>query len=235
MRVAEQIAAYLNDGAIRNAVNSFSVDGVMAAKLSPWQTLGKALGRLHAKLMDGTCTSIEVEIAGDLLDLPTQPITNSVLNGFLGAHLSRNVNPVNAMSVAQDTGLKITESRGTDTDGFAGLLTVRIYSKEGHRTLAGSLFGHQRPMLVRVDGFVLESSLKSHMLLCCNEDYPGRLAAITGIIAKHKVNVANCALGRDRKLNLAMDSFQLDEELSEVALEELRALNGVRWAIVADF
>jgi len=232
VRIAEQMAAYLKDGAVRNAVNSFSVDGATALKLTPWQNLAESLGKLHAELLQNPGNAIEVEFAGDLLDLPTQPITNSVLHGFLSSMLSRSVNTVNAMSIAQEHGIKVSESRGTSTDGFTGLLTVRIYSADEHHTLAGSLFGHERPMLVRVDGFVLESLLKSHMLLCCNEDYPGRLAAISAIIAEHGINIANCALGRDANKKLAMDTFQLDEPLPDAALYELRDLIGVRWAHV---
>lgn len=230
VRVAEQIAAYLNDGAVRNAVNSFSVDGDTATKLAPWQALAESIGKLHAELLQNPCNGIEVELAGDLLKLPAQPITNSVLHGFLAAVLSQNVNAVNAATIAQEHGIKVSETRGTGTDGFTALLTVRIYSKHDHHTLAGSLFGHERPMLVRIDGFVLESLLKSHMLFCCNEDLPGRLAAISAIIANHNINIANCALGRDVNKNLAVDTFQLDEELPSAALQELRDLDGVRWA-----
>jgi D-3-phosphoglycerate dehydrogenase / 2-oxoglutarate reductase len=232
LRVAEQIAAYLNDGAVRNAVNSFSVDGDTAARLAPWQNLAESIGKLHAELLQNPCNGIEVEVAGDLLDLPSQPITNSVLHGFLAEVLSQNVNAVNAASIAQEHGIKVSETKGTSTDGFTGLLSVRIYSKDEHYTLAGSLFGHERPMLVRVDGFVLESLLKSHMLFCCNEDLPGRLAAISAIISNHGINIANCALGRDANKKLAVDTFQLDEPLPTAALKELRALDGVRWAHV---
>ncbi len=232
LRVAEQIAAYLNDGAVRNAVNSFSVDGDTAAKLAPWQALAEQIGKLHAELLQNPCAGIEVEVAGDLLDMPSEPITNSVLNGFLSEVLSQNVNTVNAMGIAQEHGIKVSETRGTNTDGFNALLTVRIYSKDDHHTLAGSLFGHERPMLVRIDGFVLESLLKSHMLFCCNEDLPGRLAAISAIIAEHGINIANCALGRDVNKKLAVDTFQLDDPLPDAALNEMRGLDGVRWAHV---
>ena len=232
VRVAEQIAAYLNDGAVRNAVNSFSVDGDTAAQLAPWQALAENIGKLHAELLQNPCSGIEVEVAGDLLDLPSQPITNSVLHGFLAEVLSQSVNTVNAASIAQEHGIKVSETRGTNTDGFTGLLTVRIYSKNEHHTLAGSLFGHERPMLVRIDDFVLESLLKSHMLFCCNEDLPGRLAAISAIISNHGINIANCALGRDVNKKLAVDTFQLDDPLPSAALKELKALEGVRWAHV---
>jgi D-3-phosphoglycerate dehydrogenase / 2-oxoglutarate reductase len=235
VRVAEQIAAFLNEGVVRNAVNSFSVSAADSARLNPYLKLAESLGRLQAKLMHSPCKFIEIERSGDLLDLPGQAISSAVLHGFLGSLLSQKVNLVNAMAIAQEHGYKVSETSGTDTDGYAGLLTVRVFCDDQRRTVAGSIFGHNRPKLVRVDDFVLETSLKSHMMLCSNHDIPGRLAAISALIAQHNINVANCALGRDLESGHAMNAFQIDAPLPESALDDLRQLDGIRWVLTADF
>jgi len=235
VRIAEQMTAYLKDGAVRNAVNSFSVDGATAARLAPWLQLAESLGRLHANFLDGAVTEIEIECAGALLELPTQAVHAAVLHGFLKVLLSRNVNLVNAMSIAQENGYRISEVAGNDTVGFAGLLKVRVAAGGQDHVIAGSIIGHDKPKLVQVDRFYLETQLKDWMLFIRNRDQPGRLAAITAEVAAHGLNVANLTLGRDADLDMAFNAIQLDQEPSEGLRDALLALDGVEWVCGVEF
>lgn len=235
VRIAEQMTAYLKEGAVRNAVNSFSVDGPTATRLAPWLQLGESLGRLHAKFLDGPVTEIEIECAGDLLDLPTPAVHAAVLHGFLSVLLSRNVNLVNAMSIAQENGYRILEVQGNDTVGFAGLLKVRVEAGGHSHVIGGSVIGHDKPKLVQVDRFYLETQLKDCMLFIRNLDQPGRLAAITAEIAQHGLNVANLALGRDADKGMAFNAVQLDQEPQEELRSALLALDGVEWLSSVEF
>ncbi|MFK5956494.1 MAG: phosphoglycerate dehydrogenase [Planctomycetota bacterium] len=235
VRIAEQMSAYLKDGAVRNAVNSFSVDGPTAIRLEPWLRLATSLGRLHANMLDGAVSKIEIECAGDLLDLPVAAIKSAVLYGFLEVLLSRNINLVNAVSVAHENGYSIAEVQGTDTVGFAGLLKVSLNVDGKQSVVAGSVIGHDKPKLVQVDRFYLETKLHRSMLFVRNVDQPGRLAAITATIADHGINLANLALGRDVDLDRAFNAIQLDQPVSVKLRQALLALEGVEWACTVDF
>ncbi len=236
VRIAEQMAAYLHAGEVRNVVNSFSVDGATAARLEPWLRLARSLGQLHASFLEGAATKIEVECAGELLELPTSAVTSAVLEGFLQSLLSRSINQVNAMSVAKECGYRIAEVQGTDTVGFAGLLKVSVESTNGHnRVVAGTVIGHDKPKLVQVDHFYFETQLKAWMLFCRNLDQPGRLAAIAALLANHGINVANLALGRDPDLHKAFNAFQLDQAIPPELTQSLLGVDGVEWACAVDF
>ncbi|MDP7062377.1 MAG: phosphoglycerate dehydrogenase [Planctomycetota bacterium] len=235
VRIAEQMVAYLKEGAVRNAVNSFSVDGATAIRLTPWLQLAKSLGRLHAQFLDGPVTEIEIECAGDLLELPTQAVHAAVLHGFLEVLLSRNVNLVNATSIAHENGYRIVEVTGNDTVGFAGLLKVRVEAGGRSHVVAGSVIGHSKPKLVQVDRFYFETQLKGWMLFVRNTDQPGLLAALTAEIAKHGLNVANLTLGRDADKGMALNAVQLDQEPQEEMQNALLALDGVEWACCVQY
>lgn len=235
VRIAEQMSAYLKEGVVRNAVNSFSVDGPTAIKLEPWLRLATSLGRLHANMLQGSISKIEIECAGALLDLPMAAIKSAVLHGFLEVLLSRNINLVNAVSVAHENGYSIAEVQGTDTVGFAGLLKVSLVNNGEKSVVAGSVIGHDKPKLVQVDRFYLETKLKGSMLFIRNLDQPGRLAAITAVIADHGINLANLALGRDVDLDKAFNAIQLDQVASPELRKALLGLDGVEWACAVDF
>lgn len=162
-------------------------------------------------------------------------IKSAVLHGFLEVLLSRNINLVNAVSVAHEKGYSIAEVQGTDTVGFAGLLKISLTCKDHKSVIAGSIIGHDKPKLVQVDRFYLETKLSGSMLFVRNLDQPGRLAAITAEIAKHGINLANLALGRDVDLDKAFNAIQLDQAASPELRQALMALDGVEWACAVDF
>ncbi|MDP6849821.1 MAG: phosphoglycerate dehydrogenase [Planctomycetota bacterium] len=232
VRIAEQMAAYLNDGAVQNAVNMPSVESEVANRLRPWQKLAGKLGVIQAHLLDGHITEIEIESAGDLLELPQSALTSAVLRGLLGRLLSQRVNLVNAGAVAREHGYTIKEVQGQDADGYAGLLSVRLRTDQGEHLVQGAVFGDIFPKVVRIDSYYIETDAKGELLLCINDDSIGRLAAVTTKIAELGINIADMALGRDKTQGTAMCALHLDENLSDEGLEAVRAIEGFRWARV---
>ena len=115
------------------------------------------------------------------------------------------------------------------------MLNVTIEADGVKHVVAGSVIGHNKPKLVQVDHFYLETQLKGWMLFSRNLDQPGRLAALAGELAGHGINVANLALGRDADLNKAFNAFQLDQEPSAELRDSLLALDGVEWVCAVDF
>ena len=234
-RIAEQIAAYLNEGSIQNAVNLFSVDPEQAAMLDPWLQLADGIGRMHGVLAKGSLEAVTVEMSGTVLDLPGAALVSGVLQGLLSGVLSREVNLVNAVTAADEYGLKLAEVRGPDPEGYLGLLKVRVGGDGGERLISGTVYADRYPKVVQVDEFFIETPLKENMLFYKNDDTPGRLAAITASIAAHEVNIADLALGRDKASNMAFGALHLDAPLPDAALKSLRGVEGVTWAQPASF
>ncbi len=232
VRIAEQFNAYFGEGVVRNAVNMIALEPSVAERLAPWQRLAETMGVLQAELLEGRIEELTVKVAGDIGELPLRAFTAAVLKGLLGRVLSRKVNLVNAESVAKDHGYPVREQRDLDTDGYAGLLTVVLRSDRGERLLEGAVFGHDHPKIVRIDDFYLESDAKGEILLCLNDDTPGRLAALAAIVAEHGVNIADFALGRDRGSGRALNAIHLDDPLPESAVDQVRGVEGVHWARV---
>jgi D-3-phosphoglycerate dehydrogenase len=230
VRIAEQFNAWFANDVVRNAVNMIAVEPRVAEQLAPWQHLAETMGLVHAEMMDGQFGEIEVIVSGDIKDLPLRAFTSAVLKGFLSRLLEERINLVNAETVARARGFEVREVRGTDTDGYAGLLAVRLRSAEGEHLLEGAVFGGAHPKIVRVDDFYVETDAKGDVLFVQNDDVPGRLAALAAVIARNGVNIADYALGRQRETGRAMNAVHLDSPLPDGALEEVRNVEGVRWA-----
>jgi hypothetical protein len=230
IRIAEQFNDYFASDVVRNAVNMIAVEPQVAERLAPWQRLASTMGLVHAELMDGQFGEIEVGVSGDIRELPMRAFTAAVLKGFLTQLLDERINLVNAETVARTRGFEVREVRGANTDGYAGLLTVRLRSAEAEHVVEGAVFGKDHPKIVRVDEFYVETDAKGDVLFVQNDDVPGRLAALAAVIARHDVNIADFALGRHRESGQAMNAIHLDNPLPASALEEVGAVEGVRWA-----
>jgi D-3-phosphoglycerate dehydrogenase len=146
--------------------------------------------------------------------------------------LSQRVNLVNAGAVAREHGYTLKEVQGQDADGYAGLLSVRLHSDHGEHLVQGAVFGEIFPKVVRIDSYYIETDAKGELLLCVNDDSPGRLAAVTSKIAELEINIADMALGRDKGQGTAMCALHLDDTLSDEGLEAVRLIEGFHWARV---
>ena len=112
LEVAEQVAAYLTTGAIKNAVNVPSVKGETATKLAPYVDLAEKLGAFLAGVESGISPrAIEVECVGEPAELGVKSIAASAVAGFLRRYLDAKVNQVSAPHVAADRGIAIRELR----------------------------------------------------------------------------------------------------------------------------
>jgi len=230
VRIAEQIAAYLKDNLVVNAVNVDGIDPRLLPVLQPYRDLCERLGRLLASLARGPVSEVTLEYSGSVQDFPMRPLTASFLKGFLQSRLSDPVNVVNAVILAREVGIRVQESRAAEPQDFTALITASLRGRDGGRSAAGALFGKREPRLVRLDEFHLDALPKGDMLIVSNDDRPGMVGRIGSAIGGASVNIAYLSLGRDRSGGRAIAVFNLDSPVPDGLLREIAAIDGVLWA-----
>ncbi len=114
VRIAEQIAAYLKDNLVINAVNVEGIDPRLFPALAPYRDLCERLGKLLSSLARGPVTEVALEYSGSVQEYPMRPLTASFLKGFLQTKLSDPVNVVNAHVLARDAGIRVLETRAAE-------------------------------------------------------------------------------------------------------------------------
>ena len=143
--VAKQIIDYLKMGTISNAVNAPSVAGELLNKIGPYLNLGDRMGCLVPQLCKSAVKEVKIEYAGDFQGMSFTPITTSILKGLLTPMVKDDVNYVNANVLAQERGIKISETTTSDPDEYINLITIRVVSTEGvgrrHHRLASTRHG----------------------------------------------------------------------------------------------
>ncbi len=232
--IAEQLADYLNKGAVTNAVNVPSVSDDVLAQVGPYITLGEMLGNMHMQIAKGGVEEVTIEFCGELAELNTSPITVGFLKGLFTPILKDAVNYVNAPIIAKERGIRVVESKTEQATDFTNLLSIKVNTKEGENVLAGTVFGKKEPRLVRLNSFRLEALPAGPMLLVYNNDVPGVIGALGTTIGKAGVNISRMTVGREEASKQNIILLGTDEIISKDLLAQVLELGNIGDAMVLE-
>ena len=233
IQIAEQIADYLLLGAVSNALNMPSVTAEEAPRLKPYIRLAEHLGMLAGQVSEGPIDKFEITLAGKVADLKAGPMTSAALAGAIRQQ-TEGVNLVNAEAVAKDRGVEIKQSTTQGSKHYESTITITITSGGKDHSYTGALFGGE-PRLVRIDDIRLEAGFSKHMLLLTNEDKPGFIGALGGVLSEAGINIGTFHLGRSAEGGEAIALVTTDEQVSSDVLKKIGALPQARECMALKF
>ena len=227
LQVAEQMADYLVNGGVTNALNMPSLSAEEAPKLKPYMALAEKLGSLVGQLAHDNLTQISIEVEGAAAQLNIKPITGAVLAGLMRRY-SDTVNMVNAPFLAKERGLDVREIRHDREGVYHTLIRVTVATSQGDRSVAGTLFNNTTPRLVDMFGINIEADLDGHMLYIVNEDAPGFIGSIGTLLGQNGLNIGTFHLGRRTAGGEAVLLLSMDHAIPEPVLWDACKLAGVK-------
>jgi D-3-phosphoglycerate dehydrogenase len=217
--------AALEGQAVPNAVN-LPPATLMAPELQRLTTVAGAAGRLLAVLQPVLPESMRVTTQGLVSHDVVEHVTAAALSEALNRWTVRRVTPVNARLVAEEIGIEIKTITGTpDPDvepSFAFEASgdpVRLVRVAWDRTNAG---------IVQVDRFSLERALAGEVLITHHRDQPGVVGRIGTVLGRHRVNIAGMQVGRHQQGGEAIMVLNVDDEIPDAALAEIRTIPGIK-------
>ncbi|WFL77952.1 phosphoglycerate dehydrogenase [Altererythrobacter arenosus] len=234
LQVAEQMADYLVNGGVTNALNMPSLSAEEAPKLKPYMGLAEKLGSLVGQLAHGNLEKISIEREGHAAELNGKPITGAVLAGLMKCY-SDTVNMVNAPYLAKERGMEVREVRNSHEGVYHTLVRVTVDTSQGPRSVAGTLFGNSAPRLVEIFGIGIEADLDGHMLYIVNEDAPGFIGRIGSLLGENGINIGNFNLGRRDAGGEAILLLSVDQPISADVIKQACALEGVKVVKALEF
>ena len=130
---------------------------------------------------------------------------------------------------------------GTDRALVAGLLGMRPDDARLPRSfelaeaagmeltleVTASSLGGGRVQVCAIDGLEARFTGELPTLIIRNQDRPGMVAEVTGVLSKRQVNIATMQLYRDMRGGLAVMVIESDQPIWAAAVEELRACPGI--------
>ncbi|MBY6241040.1 phosphoglycerate dehydrogenase [Methylosinus sp. Sm6] len=234
LQIAERISDFLTRGEIVDAVNFPSVGAEEAPRLAPYIVLSERLGSFLGQSARGPCERVSILYEGAAAERNVKALTAAALAGLLRPILTE-ANMVSAPALAKQRGMIVDEVTRSASGDHEALITLTAWTKEGERSLTGTVFQHGEPRIVAIDGVRLETAFSPRMIFVSSEDKPGFMGRFAGLLGEAGVNIATCALGRDRPGGSARAIVGIDEPAPENAIARIAALPGVRFAARLEF
>ncbi len=229
IQIAMQVREYLKLGVVQNAVNLPSLSHEEYVQLAPYIDLAGRLGSFLAQAGKGGIEAIQLVYAGALAEAKTDLVRNAAIEGLLQG--SENVNRINAAAVAQERGIRVHEEKQeSHRGGAATVLTVELHTATGKSHATATVIHGEQPRLLEFDGIDIEAPLEGNLLVCRNLDVPGVIGKIGTILGEQGVNIANFALGRERRRGepvKALAVVQVDAPVSGAVLEALQTIEAL--------
>ncbi|CCA92831.1 MULTISPECIES: phosphoglycerate dehydrogenase [unclassified Novosphingobium] len=234
LQVAEQMADYLVNGGVTNALNMPSLSAEEAPKLKPYMALAEQLGSLVGQLTHDSVPRISIHTEGAAAELNMKPIAAAVLAGFLRVQ-SDSVNMVNAPYLAKERGLEVREVKTEREGDYHTLIRVSVKTEAGERSVAGTLFNNVEPRLVELFGIKVEAELAGHMMYIVNQDAPGFIGRIGSLLGENEINIGTFNLGRREAGGEAVLLLSVDSAVPEGVLKQACEVTGVRMVKALSF
>lgn len=232
--MCQQIIDTLKGKMVRNACNIPSVDPEVLSRIAPYLALAEKLGRFQSQVNESRIEEIHVRYSGEVTNYNVAPISVAVLKGYLEPILQSSINYVNAPFIAKERGIRMVESKSSDTEDYASMITVTVRCKEHERIVSGTLFGKKETRIVRIDDYRLDCIPSGFILVLMNEDVPGIVGHVGTVLAEHNINIAGMALGRLEKGGKALTALNVDEDVEDNVLADLKKLPHILEARVVD-
>lgn len=228
LKIAEDVAAFLETGAAQSAVNLPRIPADQVSRGRPYQQLGHALGRLMSALMPGPIADLEMLLLGRVAEIDPRLITAGALAGLLSKRLAVPVNEVNAATLAHRQGITVRETRSDEAHDYVSLIGLRAKTGETLTSVAGTLLGDRHPRLTQIDDYHVETVLEGHLIFTRHLDQPGVVGALGSILGRENINISRMQVGIAEGRTEAIALIGVSAPLSPEGLEEVRAIPAIR-------
>lgn len=195
------------------------------------------IGLIARCLVGGTPQRATIELHGSFARTGEGHGTDKAIVGGLMGFRPDDERLRDALGIAEREGLDYRfEKTRLGDEGVTHPNTARISVSHGddEAQMTGSSLGAGRILITDIDGYPVEVTGNFHTLVMIAEDIRGSIAAIATILAERGTNIANLKLTRKQRGGDAFMVIDLDDAPPPGAIEEVRGLSWVRWAVALD-
>jgi D-3-phosphoglycerate dehydrogenase len=204
----------------------------VATRLQPYLELARRLGTLVGQFEAVGVREIRVTCTGEAGELGVTPIARAALAGYLEKHLEEPVNPISAPFLAEERGIRLVEVKDTASRGHTTTVRVTVTGDKGLHTATGTLDGKNDPRLVGLEGYDIDAVMEGTIIILRNQDRPGVIGAVGTLLGSRGINISRMQVGLDETTREALALWNVDSDVTNDALDELRALPNVQLAFV---
>jgi D-3-phosphoglycerate dehydrogenase len=229
IQTVEALLGALSGAAYVPAVNLPFRGPKDAGGAAEWMHLAERTSRFLATLAGDRLSRLSVDTWGLPEDL-LRPVAVAAVKGAIETQTPETVNYVNALYVAQERGLGVSETRHEDPGAYARSLRITISSAGFSGGADATLFAGRGARVVEVDGLPLEFRPEGTVVFLRNRDVPGVVGSVGTVLGEAGVNIGNFSLARAHGQGAGQRAaavIAVDTAPPPAVLDRLRALPAV--------
>jgi D-3-phosphoglycerate dehydrogenase / 2-oxoglutarate reductase len=226
--LAYQIIDALKGGTISNAANIPAIDLAEWRELKPYYDLSEKLaGFAHQLAGDTRTQNVRISYSGEVSSKKTEALTLVMLKTLLEKATPERINFVNAMLIAKERSIEVTESKTSDTSEYTNLLTLSLITSDTTISISGMSTGLGEARIVDINGYRVDIAPTGNLILFFNRDVPGVLGKVSTILGNDSVNIAGLTNGRKAPGDDAVTIISVDNEVPPDSLAAIAAIDGL--------
>lgn len=210
-------------------MNLFDIVGPVMVGPSSSHTAGACrIGYVARKLLAEPVSEAEILLYGSFLATGKgHGTTYAIVAGLLGMTPDDSRIPY-SFELAKEAGMKLSFGEADLKDGHPNSVVLKLKGVSGLEIeMVGESLGGGRMNVVSIDGVDADFSGDYNTLIVYNDDKPGLVARVSGILAEKSINIATLKLHRFQRGGQAVMVIECDRAISEEEIAWIRNQEGI--------
>ncbi len=210
-------------------MNLFDILGPVMVGPSSSHTAGAVkIGYVARKLLGEPVAKADIGLYGSFLATGKGHGTQlALVAGLLGMEPDDSRIP-HSFEAAKEMGMEFTLGEADLKDAHPNSAQLRLTGVSGKTMeVVGESIGGSRINIASIDGFAAGFSGEKPTLMVHNQDRPGYVAEVSGVLSAKHVNIATMQLGRLSRGGDALMVIECDDEVPQSVLTWLRDMKGI--------
>jgi D-3-phosphoglycerate dehydrogenase len=219
--------AALAGQAVPNAVN-LPPASLLAEELQRLTSVAAAAGHLLSVVQPELPSAFRVTVRGIVPADVVEHVTSNALSEAINRWTGRTTTPVNARIVAEEMGITVATLTGANDPDLEPSFSFEVLGETSHHVRV--MWDRKTAGIVEVDRFALDKALAGDLLITHHRDVPGIVGRVGTIMGLYRVNIAGMQVGRHHRGGEALMVLNVDDEIPQAALDEIKTIPGVETA-----
>ncbi len=233
-QVVRQVLNGLKGEIVETAVNLPSMGREEFSIIRPYISLAEKLGKIYYQIKKDAVTNIDINYYGELSEQETKLIDSTVVKGLLEPVLKEEVNYINSLILAEKRDISVAvNKKETKYENYLSALEIVVRNDKNEKFKVIGIIGtNGEERIVNADDYFVDIVISENMLLLKNNDVPGVIGIVGGILGEENVNIATMCVGR--KEGSAVMLLTVDEPVKSSSVARLNSTEQIRWAFYLD-
>ncbi|MFS8512530.1 MAG: L-serine ammonia-lyase, iron-sulfur-dependent subunit beta [Planifilum fulgidum] len=209
----------------------FDIIGPVMIGPSSSHTAGAArIGRAARRLFGGKPDRVLVTLYGSFAKTYRGHGTDIALIGGVLDFDTFDKRIVKSLEIAREQGIRVEFRESEEVPEHPNTVRLRLEDGRGAMEVVGVSIGGGKMEIVELNGFELKMTGNSPTLLVPHQDRYGAIAAVAGVLARHRINIGYMQVSRKEKGSEALMIIETDQPVEQEVLDEIAAQPGIEGA-----